>query len=1842
MKTKSKRILALLLSVMMLISVIPFGTFSAFAADDAFEIKVVDADDNTVAVKDANIKITATTLVDSAETEVVSADTEFTTDENGVAFVKEITDYLADNPDAEIKMTYSATADDYRDLASAEDEPVIINAENVAEAVTLEMKQNPKVNILETVEELENADNSYIMVDGKNVGKSVQVPVGTEISVVVPLLANYKYEINATNNAANESTNNDVEGAMTYVYKVTDDFDVKIDYIIETYTITLDCANGIVTPSNNNESVKIRKTDAVTVLEIIPNEHYHLESAILEDKDNILDDVAYSATDATDGVYKYEINNELISNNDCTLTLTIKLDTFKVVAKYKDGQKGRGTAAVYTMNGDVKGDLVDLANSEIEYGKTLMLEITPGKDNKGNMYKLVNLLNGEDYARDAVEELDENQQSYRYIFKVTDNTTLTYDLGQVDLETLKGVPVNKIFNVSNSYYAGNGVYYVKKGNTAKLTYNSQIVCPEVAVDNPDGIVLDGINGLDVCINGNFRHNNLNFNENIIITPCQVTISKKGVGTETYQCEGTIDIRFESDGPTINVEKYDETFMNKEAAIGFSVEDSGAGVDADTISVSRSYGNVKNESVALNENDTYSFDYKPVEDYCGDVNYKITVKDNIGNPSNKTITVKNDTVKPELDGEVEFKNSNGNFFAQLINHISNGKWLNKEFQVIVNATDNGGVGLTADGKPSGSAQIALIDEDGKVFAYKEESFKNDKAEVGFDEMNGVFKGQIYYNICDALGNGYMEINSAKFDKTGWTLLNENNSNIKGDNGLGIVLLEENKPVIKVNEIVGVNTNLEDNSKPYVTEDGKSIYSGDVKFAFNVTDDASGIYSYEVTVNGKTVSEYGVGNDDAELNLENSFTTDGIASGDNGEYVVVFNAVDNAGNSAETVTKVVYKDTTSATIKGFDFKVVGAENKTELSSAVQVTNYGFYFKENVEVTIYAEDLEGDSKIASGVHEIKYYTRSLDPNTGDLYEEIVGKKTVSDDKCSFIIPKSFKGQIFAMATDNVGNNHTNSVIPKDYYELGMTIQKDGFVHPMSTIVESAVKHSETSAIEFTVPEAQGAQNNASNFIYEGSAQADSTMDYEKFIEAADDKNVPLYNSDITFGVKVTDTYSGIGSIKYTVFEGDEVNATETVAVDNEGKLSNNNWKTPDDYKHDEEVDKNLVTALETEIAISGNYNDMVLLVELTDRAGNTSYDYYTFGIDKTAPLITITYDNNTTDAASGTGDYFKANRTATVVVKERNFNEEDVLFTIANAEGKAPEAVFGGQTKTAEEGTNGDDNEYTFKVVFAEDGVYTFDVNYTDRATNIAGKETADSVAPFGFVVDKTAPIISVSYDNNEAMNDKFFKAPRTATITITEHQFDINRVTISQTAALAGAPIANPNVVWAHNGDTHVATITYSEDGDYTFDITMTDKAGNKETSVYYGDAVAPKDFTVDKTWENIVKVEGIANSEILGAPNNMASADPEIKITLDDVNFASYKISLVRTRTLMIDNEDVVKTVKVEEPTDVTGLFIDNPTGNANSVVSFKIPKKDKDGLSNDGLYTLRIEAADKAGNEYNTNANTIIFSVNRFGSVYQFNDALIKLIGDGNTFEQSVDENLVIYEYNPDKLESAEATVKVDLDASNAKLTRDALSTVEHSGDASWYKYTYEFVPENFEKEGLYTVTVASKDEAKNPSFNDAYDLRSVQFTIDKTAPEIENITGLEKKHVFSDEQLVTLKVRDTQGLDNIVVKINGVEDTIACQNETSITKEYKISASSSVQTISVVATDLSGRSATLEECKDTLNVNDKIIVSKNIFVHWYLETPLFIGSLVGVGVLAAGIVILVILKKKKKEEEEK
>lgn len=907
----------------------------------------------------------------------------------------------------------------------------------------------------------------------------------------------------------------------------------------------------------------------------------------------------------------------------------------------------------------------------------------------------------------------------------------------------------------------------------------------------------------------------------------------------------------------------------------------------------------------------------------------------------------------------------------------------------------------------------------------------------------------------------------------------------------------------------------------------------------------------------------------------------------------NACEEIGLEEETVAPFEFTvDTTEPIGKVI---VTTAENRMDSWNTLRdhEFTFGFWSKDGITISGIADDATSPE-----IESVEYYKVKIDANEQALPLEEEDLKKVTD----WTAFESYETKPVEEDECGIGENctaYSNGLEVKDeeqfvvYIKITDLAGKCRYISTNGLIVDHEAPIEETLAPEITITPQQPING--------------------------------IYNGDVNVDIKVVDpisggTYSGLKKVTYKVFNrGIETQSNELYSFTSSDP-------TQENLKESRELTKTITVDSKL-----NNSNDVKIVVYAEDNARNGSEKETTIKIDTTNPTIDVAYDNNRADSSK----HFKENRTATITVTERNFRAEDVNVIITNTDGVIPS--IGEWTKI--EGTgNLDDTKWISKITYSADGDYTFDISYTDLAGNkCAGARYGESVVPTTFTIDKTLPTVSVSYNNNAARNDKYFSASRTATVVINEHNFDVNRVQFTQTAALNGSSITIPSVSWSHSGDIHTATIVYDRDGDYTFDVTVKDMAGNESGAANYGNSVAAKDFVIDQTIEKPV-IGGISNG---GA----YKGDVIPTISFNDVNYESYEVKLIRTRM-------------GEKNVDVTEQFLKNiaeqTQGGSGIFDTFeKI-------VENDGIYTLTVKVVDKAGNE---STEEYTFTVNRFGSVYEYDDELVNLIKDGGQYVTSVDKDLVITEYNADKLLAGSLKILVTRDGESVNV--DYTSTPEVNdqagiGSSGWYQYAYTIKASNFDKDGVYKISLASAYRTDDSEENESTSvpensidkqgkdiIDTMQFTVDSVAPEIRNIVNLDKAIVNAQSLDVKYSIVDVGGLKSVEVVLNGkTVDTVTefGDSKFNYSGQFTIEESSSAQTVEIRATDLAGN-VTDTASKDfstngLYEFNDSITVSTNAFVRWYANKALFWGTIGGIVVVIGGIWFFIATKRKKNEEE--
>ena len=600
----------------------------------------------------------------------------------------------------------------------------------------------------------------------------------------------------------------------------------------------------------------------------------------------------------------------------------------------------------------------------------------------------------------------------------------------------------------------------------------------------------------------------------------------------------------------------------------------------------------------------------------------------------------------------------------------------------------------------------------------------------------------------------------------------------------------------------------------------------------------------------------------------------------------------------------------------------------------------------------------------------------------------------------------------------------------------------------------------------------------------------------------------------------------------------------------------------------------------------NNVTLTITVEDYAQNITTVTRTFRVDNCAPRVNVSYVNNDVQ----NGKYFRAARTATVTVTDLNYETASLSIN-----GEERELTPG------EDGVSGS-MEYTF----AADGTYDVAVKASDKVQhqivanaqmpeNTLALVTVSGAAPWHFVIDRTAPVITVSYDNNSSRNGRYYKASRNARISIQETNYDAGNTRGTITATLDGQQISAP----ALNLAAQNTTVNFSADGDYAMKIDCEDLAGNR--AAYTGEP-----FTIDQTAPEI-------EINVKEYSANTGSITPEI--TMTDINF---------------DRRGWSAPMQVLSGLNATAKTAD--WSNSNSTirhgvrVSYVNLQKSK---KNDGVYILTAKVTDLAGND---TTKTVTFSVNRFGSTYvAYDTATQKLldVGYGKTAP-----TIKIQEINPNEIRNEKVVLSTGSESVTLKKGTDY--TVETTtGKDCWNGALYSVKASVFEKngklaEGSYELTFFSEDSANHSNSNRANEAGlPVRFTLDTSAPVVV-ITGVDNgDRIRAASRDVTLFYSDSSGIKEIIIYLDGKEYLRLSAEELAKHPDsytFTVDQSNSGRVLSVKVLDAADNEVKTDDIRFFLN--------SSAFLQ-YLHNAVLL-AITGV-VLALAIVLAILLIRRKK-----
>lgn len=678
-------------------------------------------------------------------------------------------------------------------------------------------------------------------------------------------------------------------------------------------------------------------------------------------------------------------------------------------------------------------------------------------------------------------------------------------------------------------------------------------------------------------------------------------------------------------------------------------------------------------------------------------------------------------------------------------------------------------------------------------------------------------------------------------------------------------------------------------------------------------------------------------------------------------------------------------------------------------------------------------------------------------------------------------------------------------------------------------------------------------------------------------------FYNKDIEVSIKVKDApdddnCAAIMDVSASIGK----DGTDTIA---DKQLFSFTKELPSE---DEMVNYSSYTTVQTIDAKANESNEAYIEVVAIDRAENAKTSMQLLKIDVTKPEVEIAFDNNN----AINGNFYNANRTATIYVKEKNFDSSQIDINVTKN---------GAAINISElEWRHDEDNHYA-NIVFSEDGDYTLSMKCTDLADN-----ESDEVVVDGFTIDKTMPIVKMEMTDEQGNllnpfvynEEEYINKAAVLTITVEEHNFNKNDFTFNVNAGIKLGE-------WSHNGDIHTAKASFTNDENYSIDCAYTDMAGNMM------EGVIQKHFVLD-TVAPLLAISGVADQSA-----NAGEITPVV--TVLDLNYTveNGEISVLTGRGESVTVENTVSAIN-----DGIGIGYTYTLTDMTS--------------KEDNVYYLNVRAVDLAGNESTLSYR---FSLNRNGSTYDITN--IKDIID-NYYNVSANiRDIKIVEMNVDKVEEFNMYVSrngeiLSTNQVNRKpvvFDKDKIYySVEASGsENTGYMYTYIIYKDNFTKEGNYKLGFYSKDRAGNEVNNTLNEeSENISFVVDDTEPKV-IIEGVESGQVYEvKSQTVNVMVADNFKLNDAkFTLVNEKGEVIDSWNYFDLTQNegdlatitipeydgklsllYKVkdAAGNEVQTFADSETALSGFLVTTDKVVEVLNksVNvssDEIIIFSLVIV---------------------------------------
>lgn len=545
-----------------------------------------------------------------------------------------------------------------------------------------------------------------------------------------------------------------------------------------------------------------------------------------------------------------------------------------------------------------------------------------------------------------------------------------------------------------------------------------------------------------------------------------------------------------------------------------------------------------------------------------------------------------------------------------------------------------------------------------------------------------------------------------------------------------------------------------------------------------------------------------------------------------------------------------------------------------------------------------------------------------------------------------------------------------------------------------------------------------------------------------------------------------------------------------------------------------------------------------DVCDRAGNraTITDERVLVVDDQVPGLTVDYDFTSKQMREYQGIYYtQGDTTVKFTIEEANFDLS--LMTAADEEhNQAPVVTVNNEICSVQwnqiEGTD----KWVGELPLSGNGDYVVSIRYADRVGNEMQSYTRE------IHIDDVAPVIAVTYNNNDARNENYYKADRTATVVITEHNFLPEEVKLTVTAKdITGKPVdisskkysskACDPANWTRDGDIWTLNpemMLFDIDAIYTVTLSYQDLAENDAE-------INKSEFVIDQTVSEIkeIKYSAFGKENVNGFYQSVVTVD----VTAEDKTAGVEYIKVIYTKDK--DSSDVNDPTYETEVRDV----VQDP----NHPNVFHITCR----INAQARGTISAEICDRAGNVIKSDeSKTIVVDdvIPERSVLYKpykvFDAATMKEVSD-----YKEDDNSILY-YR----EEAQVTFKIteaNFDLSLLENAKPVIKINETQIEVDWtrngdeYTAVYTICKDNGFGDGDYIITMTYQD----PSTNQMVDYLSSPIIIDSTLPVIStqyqdgkpNVPHQERDDIkfYSTTQNLLLWVTEHNFLaDDVVVSV--------------------------------------------------------------------------------------------------------